>query len=65
MICSVLNEIEKGIKKRGTTDAIYYSTLEENVNPKIPPGTKQGRPKYKWVARAMMEYWNGIRKKFI
>ena len=51
-------------KTINSTDSIHQITFENNVKPRTPPNRKQGRPKYKWAERAIIEYWNEIRKTF-
>ena len=45
-----------------STEAIHQITFDENMDPIIPPRRNQGRPKYKWAERAIIEYWNEVRK---
>ena len=52
----------KTIKKTiHNTEEIHDISFENNLIPRIPPNKKQGRPKYKWTERAMLEFWEHIR----
>ena len=50
------------IRTISDTEEIHNISFEPNLHPRIPPNRKQGRPKYKWTERALIEFWNDIRK---
>ena len=47
--------IEKTIN---STEQIHN---EDNLKPRIPPGRRRGRPKYKWAVKGTEEYWNSMK----
>ena len=52
----------KRIKKTiQSTEEIHDISFDNNLIPRIPPNRNQGRPKYKWTERAMLEFWEHIR----
>ena len=54
-----LKRIEKTIN---SNEEIHNMTFDDKLAARIPPARKQGRPKFKWAERALIEYWNEIRK---
>ena len=53
-----LKRIAKTINRK---DQIHSISFESNLKPRTPPARKQGRPKYKWAEKGIIEYWDQIR----
>ena len=50
-----LKRIEKTINSTGD---IHTITFDVQLRPRIPPGRRPGRPKFKWAEKGITEYWD-------
>ena len=63
-LCDVrtVEMITKNKSAQSTAHNQYTNLHLMKMNPRIPPRSQQGSPKYEWAERAFIEHWSEVRK---